>query len=125
MRIEIHTSGLTLSAEQREHIHRRASFTLSRLASRIARVEVGVHDINGPRGGIDKRCCVRVHLDRGPAVVVERLDRDLLPLVDRCFASLGRAVNKRLETESAQRFLPRQVTQAALSAKATSAEMRP
>jgi hypothetical protein len=125
MRIDIHASRLVLSEEQRQQIHRRASFALSRLASRIVRVEVLLQDINGPRGGIDKRCRVLVHLDRGPAVVVEKLERELTSLIDHCFARAGRALHKRVQTESAQRFLPRHLATRELLPPATAAEAGP
>lgn len=33
---------------------------LDRISSRLTRVEVHVGDINGPRGGVDKRCAIEV-----------------------------------------------------------------
>lgn len=123
MRIDIHTSRLSLTPELRERIQRRASFALSRLGSRVARVEVHLADINGPRGGVDKRCRLLIYLDRGAAVTVERLDGDLMVLIDRCFATATRAVHKRVATETAQRFLPRQAF--ATAAPLPSAEIGP
>jgi len=44
---------------------------LGRLANRVRRVRVCLNDVNGPRGGIDKRCRMRVDLFPRGAVVVE------------------------------------------------------
>ena len=107
MQIDIQTFRLALAPEQREQIRRRASFALSRLRARIARVEVRLWDINGSRGGVDKQCRVRVTLTHGPAAVIEDLDADLPTLIDRALARAGRAAAKRVEREARQRAEPR------------------
>ena len=96
MKIDIHSSSLVIPAEQRERIGRRAGFALSRLAARIRRVEVRLADLNGPRGGIDKRCRVLLHLERGEPMLVEERGADLPTLIDRAMDRAGRAVRKRL-----------------------------
>ncbi|MBI5335062.1 MAG: HPF/RaiA family ribosome-associated protein [Burkholderiales bacterium] len=117
MRIDIHACRIALSDELRELIQRRASFALSRVASRLTRLELHLADINGPRGGVDKRCGVLIHLDHGPALFVERTGDELPALIDRCFASASRAVRKRVQQESLQRFLPRHEAAAVLAAQ--------
>ena len=107
MQIDIQTSRLTLSAEQRAQIRRRAAFALARLQPRIERVEVRLADINGSRGGIDKQCRVMVHLSRGPSAVVEDLDGDLMTLVDRSLARVGRVAAKRVQRDTQPQYLPR------------------
>jgi hypothetical protein len=95
MRICIQTSRLELHAGQHERIERRVGFALSRLATQIRQVDVHLCDVNGPRGGIDKRCRVLVHFERGPAVVVEDFDSDIDDLVDRTLGRAGRSAHKR------------------------------
>jgi putative sigma-54 modulation protein len=96
MQIDIRTSNVTLNTEHREHIARRASFALSRLGHRIRRVEVRLADVNGPRGGIDKRCRVLVHLNSGTPMLVETKGLSLPELIDRAMDRVGRAVRKRI-----------------------------
>ena len=105
MRIAIQTSRLELDAEQRAHIERRIGFTLSRLSAHIRRIEMHLCDVNGPRGGIDKRCRVFVHFERGPAVVIEDFDSELIDLVDRSLARAGRAAHKRVALGTLRRRL--------------------
>jgi putative sigma-54 modulation protein len=109
MQIDIHALHIHLAPEHREQIRRRASFALSRLQARIARVEVRLSDINGTRGGVDKQCRVLVTLTHGPAAVVEDLDADLPTLIDRALARAGRVAAKRIEREARQRVEPRSV----------------
>ncbi|MBC7730582.1 MAG: HPF/RaiA family ribosome-associated protein [Bacteriovorax sp.] len=107
MQIDIRPSNLALEPQHAERIVRRAGFALSRLASRIRRVEVRFADVNGPRGGVDKRCRVLLHLDRGDPMLVEERGSDLLALIDRVMDRVGRAVHKRLGIVTQARHTPR------------------
>ena len=109
MQIDIQTFRLAVAPEHRDLIRRRASFALSRLQARIARVEVRLSDINGTRGGVDKQCRVLVTLTHGPAAVVEDLDADLPTLIARALARAGRVAATRIEREARQRAEPRSV----------------
>ena len=95
MQIDIRPSNLALQPEHRERIARRVGFALSRLSGRIRRVEVRLADVNGPRGGIDKRCRVLVHMSGGGSMLVEEKSSDLLTLIDRAIDRAGRAAFKR------------------------------
>ncbi len=107
MRIAIRTSHLTLQPVQRQQIERRASFALARLSSVITRVEVSLADTNGPRGGVDKRCRVLVHMDGGNTAFVEDRDSDLGTLIDRAMDRAGRAAHKRLDLATLGRRVAR------------------
>lgn len=96
MRIDIHTSQLNLHPGHRAQIVRRVRSTLARLSAHVRRVAVHLSDINGPRGGLDKRCRLLVQIDRHPAAVIEDYDTDLFDLVDRSVKRAGRAVQRRL-----------------------------
>ncbi|GAB4061013.1 HPF/RaiA family ribosome-associated protein [Uliginosibacterium sediminicola] len=97
MQIELHTTDLSLSEAIREYIDRRTGFAFSRVQDRVRRVAIHLSDINGPRGGIDKRCSVQVHLRSAPSVIVEEADADVYVLLDRALARAGRVVTKRIE----------------------------
>ena len=103
MHIAIRTSQLVLQPDQRTQIERRASFALSHLSAVVRRVDVSLSDVNGPRGGVDKRCRILVHVEGGSSVFVEDADSDLVQLIDRAMDRAGRAAHKRLEQASAGR----------------------
>ncbi len=107
MQIAIRTSHLSLQPEQRQQIERRASFALARLAAVVKRVEVSLADTNGPRGGVDKRCRVLVHLEGSASAFVEDRDSDLVTLIDRTMDRAGRAAHKRLELAAPGRRVAR------------------
>ena len=96
MQIRIRTQGFSLSDALRGYTERRLRFALACAAERIRRVEVGLYDINGPRGGIDKRCRIRAALAGLDAIVAEDTQADLYLAIDRASARLGRTVVRRL-----------------------------
>ncbi len=94
MRVNISTTisarGFTTTAALKEYISRRLSFAFDRFAARVSRVQVRLSDINGPRGGSDKRCQLVVAMGDLPAIVVADTSSDLYMAIDR---SIGRAVH--------------------------------
>lgn len=97
MRMDIKSSGLTLTAALIEHAERRLRFALTRSHDRILRVAVLVGDSNGPRGGTDKFCRIRVLLKKAPEVLIEDTDAELYAAIDRAAERAGRNVTKRLD----------------------------
>lgn len=65
MRVEIRRRQLELSDGLRAHIERQLRTDLGRFAGQVAWVWVYLGDVNGPRGGEDKRCRIVVHFARG------------------------------------------------------------
>lgn len=87
----------------RAHIERRIGFALARFSDGLGSVLVRLDDLNGPRGGIDKRCRV---LLRGPAFgerLVEEVDCAWVPVIDRTLSLAGRAVARALERGRVER----------------------
>jgi ribosome-associated translation inhibitor RaiA len=62
---------------------------------------VQLSDINGPRGGIDKRCQIEVQLKGTPNVVIEDVEADLYAAIDRAAERVGRTVARRLSRQRA------------------------
>lgn len=75
-------------AQMRELSIERIRFALRRLATFVPRAKVRFSDVNGPRGGVDKRCQVELSTDAAGTVVIASLARDWRTALDR---SLGRA----------------------------------
>ena len=64
------------AAQLRTVAERRVRQALKRLAWLTPRVRVHLSDINGPRGGIDKRCQIELMTDGGKPIVVTSLAKD-------------------------------------------------
>ena len=81
MKLTIRTRHLHLTPELQEQLRRRLSFALGRMATAIRAVDVTITDINGPKGGADKQCRVRVRGPGLPGIVIEHVGVDTLATV--------------------------------------------
>jgi hypothetical protein len=77
----------------REHVAARLRDALRRFGDRLAWVVVHLDDVNGPRGGNDKRCVVRAQTIDGAYAVAAGTGCDFFAAVDR---GLRRALGGRL-----------------------------
>jgi hypothetical protein len=63
--------GVELDEDNRALIRRKLGMKLGKFAASIERITVRVTDANGPRGGVDHVCNVKVVLSGLPSVVVD------------------------------------------------------
>ncbi len=99
MRTDIRGYHLTISEALRTHIERRLHFALSRFGARILHVAVRLEDMNGPRGGVDKRCRIVVALAGAGHVQVEVLDSECTNAVDRAADRMQGVVARELDRQ--------------------------
>lgn len=99
MQLDIQCQGFDLTEGIRTHTRRRLAFALGRTALHVTRVAVLLADINGPRGGCDKRCRIRVRLHAAIEVVVEDTESDLYTAIDRAAERVGRAVVRQVRRQ--------------------------
>ncbi len=96
MQLQVSAKDVGLTAATRSHVARRIRFALGRFVDRVERVHVRLTDVNGPRGGVDKRCLIRTWLFGLPTVVVEQTDATLHAAIDRSADRAGRTVARKL-----------------------------
>lgn len=102
MKIEVRQSNVPISQALDAHIVRKLDFAVRRFAPRLDTIVVRLVDLNGPRGGLDKRCRITASL-RSPhvRVVAEATDADAYAAVSQAAAKLeeriGRAITRRRE----------------------------
>ncbi len=97
MQIDIQARGFKLTDGLREHAKRRLQFALSWAVHDVRKVIVRFSDINGPRGGSDKRCYIQIPVHGRPDVVIDDIETDLYVAIDRAVDRIGRSVARRLE----------------------------
>lgn len=97
MKIDIHSRGFTLTNAQRDYLTKRLAYGLTSCDATIGRVIVRLSDINGPRGGEDKRCHIEVRLRGMPDVVIGDTETELHMAIDRATERAGRSLVRRLE----------------------------
>ncbi len=96
MQIVIKASNFTLTDALRDHAERRVRFALTFFCTHIQRIVMQLSDINGPRGGVDKCCNLRVVLAGLNDVVVNDIETDLYVAIDRASNRAGRTVRRQL-----------------------------
>jgi CBS domain-containing protein len=92
----IRVVGVHLSADSRADIRRKLGNKLGKFAASIERVSVRVKDVNGPRGGVDQLCRIKVVLSELPSVVFNCQDASAEVAINGAIAGAERAVRKAL-----------------------------
>lgn len=95
MRVLIHPRSITADRDLRDRVTEAVGTALAPLRAFLLWVDVYLTDVNGPRGGPDKRCRVVAHLRTG-AVVVGRTARDPVAAVTAAALRCRRLVRSRL-----------------------------
>jgi CBS domain-containing protein/ribosome-associated translation inhibitor RaiA len=93
----IRSLGNELDHDDQAYIRRKLGMKLGKFASSIERISVRVEDANGPRGGIDQVCRIKVVLSGVPSVVFEKRDASLEAAIDGAIAGTERAVRRSLK----------------------------
>ena len=86
--------GAALDDDQRAYVGRKLGMKLGKFASSIERISVRVTDVNGPRGGVDQRCRVKVVLSGLPSVVVERRHANVEAAINTALRATEEAVRR-------------------------------
>ena len=103
MELSIKTHGLDLSDPLKAYTARRLRFSLGPFVTQLDDVEVRLGDVNGPRGGIDKRCAIKVMLRRFGVVFARAAGTDVYSTVDRATTRIRSAVSRTLSRRRARR----------------------
>ena len=99
MRLHIRPRNVELTEALKDHVNRRSQFALGRFGRRIRQVTIRLSDVNGPRGGCDKTCQVKVSLIRGDSIVVGDTKSDLYAAINGAMERAGRAIGRQLVRE--------------------------
>ncbi len=97
MQLDIQTNGFLLTDGIRNYATRRMQFALDRNDGHIMHVKISLADINGPRGGVDKRCQINMALAGHSNIVIEDTEADLYVAIDRASDRCARTLSRRLE----------------------------
>lgn len=84
-------------AQLRDSSVERVRFSLRRLTALVPRAKVRFSDVNGLRGGIDKRCQVELSTAVAGPVVIASLARDWRTALDRSLSRATRVLTRSLQ----------------------------
>ena len=79
-------------AQMRELAVARLRFVLRRLTWLVPRASLQLSDVNGPRGGIDKRCQVELKTDSVGTVVITSMAHDWRAALENALARAARVL---------------------------------
>lgn len=96
-----------LGAEDRAYIRGKLGRALGKFADHIVRASVRTEDANGPRGGVDRVCRIKIVLVGLPSVVFEKRDPTLTAAVEGAISGVEEAVRRGLQR---RRMKPRRAT---------------
>ena len=100
----------------RRRIRNQLGRALQPMATRIERVSLRFDDVNGPRGGVDTRCRVRVVLSGQDSVMVEQRGRSAEHAIALATPRLRRSLQRSVERRGGKAPPPTRLTPRAASA---------
>jgi ribosome-associated translation inhibitor RaiA len=90
----VRVMGVDLSDADREYIRRKLGGKLAKFGTSIERVTVRMTDANGPRGGVDQVCQLKIVLIGLPSIIVERRHVRVQAAFDASLDAAVRSVRK-------------------------------
>jgi len=96
MIIDIQAQGFKLTDALRDYAETRLRFALTTSHSYIQRISMRLSDINGPRGGTDKLCHVKVTLSTFPDIIIKDIEPDMYAAINRAADRAGRNVQRKI-----------------------------
>jgi putative sigma-54 modulation protein len=103
MRLSISGLSFRLTRAIAHHVENRINLALGTASDRVDAVSVHLADINGNRGGADKRCQIVVWIRNLRTVVVDAVDLDLYAAVDAAARKARRSVWRHLKRRTTLR----------------------
>lgn len=95
--LRIHVAGAKLDATEKEKVRERLGRRLWRYGGDITQAHVRFTDINGPRGGVDTVCRIKLSVAGLAHLVVEARDVDALSALRRASLSARNALVRAME----------------------------
>jgi hypothetical protein len=100
--VHLRALGSELDPQTRVHVQQRMARHFGKFALHIERVTVRFRDINGPRGGSDQTCEIKIVVSGRPTVVVKGQAQTPRTAFDRAAARATRALGDELADVSAR-----------------------
>ncbi len=98
MDVNILDRNVGITSGQREHIDRCLQFAFDRFGSHIRTIDISLTDVNGPRGGDDLQCRMKVVLQGKREIVLEgkgvSVEAIVAETADRAALAVSRRINR-------------------------------
>ena len=100
MQLEVNSRQTDIDEDVLCKAKRLLRFSLSRFKGAISRVKLMFNDVNGPKGGIDKRCRIMVKMKTAGQIVVENDGMDYIETLSICLDRLTRAIRRKIDRQT-------------------------
>lgn len=97
MKVRLTARGVVRSGELRDYVRRRVQFSLGRFAGKIKSVSIRLAFGNGPRGGVNQCCDIRVDAAFRQKVIVRERQATIPAAVDLAVERAERSIRRRLD----------------------------
>jgi len=94
-----------------EFVHSRITAAVGRFSSRLQEIRIRIADVNGPKGGLDKRCLILATVNGrgrgdGGVVIARHCDNDFYAAIAGAAHKLKRLVTRHMESHTRSRTFP-------------------
>lgn len=103
MQIQIHHNDVQSSEALEGHVREQVTHALGHWSGRVTRVEAHLHDDNGHKKGVDKRCVLEAKLAGAAPIAAEHVSDDLYASIKAAATKLKRAIEHKLERAESHR----------------------
>ncbi|MCE9552588.1 MAG: HPF/RaiA family ribosome-associated protein [Planctomycetes bacterium] len=102
-RLSLHAHGLNLTESLQDSVWQSLTSALNQFSRRIHTIHVCLEDVNGPRGGVDTRCRINIHLLPHSHISVSAIASDLFVAVSKASTRARELVHRRIKKVQARR----------------------
>jgi putative sigma-54 modulation protein len=103
MKLDIRFRGFTPAVAIKDKVKDRVKFHLERFEQRLTGVLVRVADVNGPKGGPDKRCQVTVHAGSAGTSTIVTTGATSEVAVDDALTRVAEALHRKADKAQTKR----------------------
>lgn len=96
MKIDIQARDFSLTEAMQNYVNKRINSALTCNNQYIQRIIVRLSDVNGPKGGVDKRCHIQVVIPHQADVVIDDVENNLYAAVDIATNRAGHTVSRHI-----------------------------
>ena len=94
MNINLQARDFHLTDSLESQIRQKMKNILNRFDQKIRMARVVLSDINGPKGGKDKRCTIKIEVHNFKTIVVDEVTENMYESISRCSQRAKRAIDK-------------------------------
>lgn len=103
MQTVIHSNDFALTDALNDFIKQQAGKSMSACTDQVERLIIRLKDINGPKGGHDKECCVEVKIANHAPIVVSKKSSDAYASIRKALGRASRTTLRKLNKRRAIR----------------------